>query len=118
MERDYRGSPVRLFLFPCALRMDNLTALRAAKAVFGRRKRMMRALFPSRAAFDALPPLPPAATVTLRPTAEPPEDDGEELDAREVREWLVELMNAFRGAGAAPWFCLPLAEDVEHVPLQ
>ncbi|ASY92361.1 virion protein [Orf virus] len=120
VERDHRGAPSRVHRFDRALRLDNRSALRAVKAVFGHRARMMRALFPSRAVFEALEPLPPAETLVLRAAREPPPDDGGPIDARETAAWLAELFNAFRaGAGAesTPWFCLPLAEDVQHVDL-
>ncbi|AAR98290.1 Virion protein [Orf virus] len=120
VERDHRGAPARVHRFDRALRLDNRSALRAVKAVFGHRSRMMRALFPSRAVFEALEPLPPAETLVLRAAREPPPDDGGPIDARETAAWLAELFNAFRaGAGAesTPWFCLPLAEDVQHVDL-
>lgn len=120
VERDHRGTPVRLHRFEHALRLDNLTALQAVKAVFGHRKRMMRALFPSETIFDSLEPLQPAETLELRAAPPVPEDDGAEIDAQETAWWLTELFNAFRaggGSGAAPTYCLPLAEDVKHVAL-
>ncbi|ASC55575.1 virion protein-like protein [Seal parapoxvirus] len=115
VERDHRGAPAKVHRFECALRLDNLTALQAVKAVFGHKKRMMRALFPSRDIADSIEPLPPAETLTLRTTPSSPDDDGSEIDAQETVEWLTELMNAFRagaGPGAVPWYCLPLAKDV------
>ncbi|AIZ77316.1 putative virion protein [Parapoxvirus red deer/HL953] len=119
VERDARGAVARVHRFDCALRLDNLSALQAAKAVFGRRKRMVRALFPSRAIFESLEPLPPAETLELRAAPALEEDDGSPIDAAETAAWLAELMNAFRSAGGAraPWYSLPLAEDVQHVAL-
>ncbi|AYO87726.1 MC091 [Molluscum contagiosum virus subtype 2] len=130
----YSGAtPVRVHVYAGAARFDTLSIYQVAKHVFRDRPDMLRTLFPSEQMLASIIPLEPEETLELGALPEETLELGALPEERESRVRsepapselertklaLLELFNAFRSGaapGSAPYYYLPLREELEPAP--
>ncbi|AQY16664.1 MC091 [Molluscum contagiosum virus subtype 2] len=120
----YSGAtPVRVHVYAGAARFDTLSIYQVAKHVFRDRPDMLRTLFPSEQMLASIIPLEPEETLELGALPEERESrvrsEPAPSELERTKLALLELFNAFRSGaapGSAPYYYLPLREELEPAP--